>query len=63
MLAYDDWEPVATKLWPSGTEEKLKAYYIDATGVRGIKTKDETTGEVTERLGTMNFEQYQRAIK
>ena len=62
MLNYNDWKPVASRLWPTGDEEKLKAFYIDATGVRGIKSTDEN-GVETERLGTMNFEHYQKAMK
>ena len=37
-------------------------FYKEATGVRGIKSTDEVTGEVTERLGIMDFESYKKSL-
>ena len=37
----------------------MKDFYIEATGVRAIRSKDERTGKIVERLGEMNFESYQ----
>ena len=40
-LSFEDWKVVAMDLFPGITEEELKRFFIEATGVRAIKTKDE----------------------
>ena len=41
MLSYDDWKVVAMNIYPELTEEELKGFFIEGSGVRAIKTKDE----------------------
>ena len=61
-MTFEDWKLVAMKVFPEVIEDKLIEFYKEATGVRGIKSTDEVTGEVTERLGIMDFDSYKKSM-